>query len=301
MKQILLLIQILCVAPLYAQEFNASNSSSRIGMVYYVEDGNGFFQKKENVELNKVSDPISVYAYDKKTQNLYMVTKRGNCVICVNETYAKYYKKAKVYPFLKEDELKAAIEQKNKELEDKYNSINKARQKHINDSIEKVRQDSIKRALEDSLRLVKEKQKEIDYKKCHDWSVVPTKGNSLYCVLCEKSVTTRDSSFCYAIINDSIYWADILTGDLGLTYHHIHAAAVSTYLKQNLSYQYHTKVYRDSLENVIPIMSKSYAGLKDYLYYGEYLERLKKLAPHGYFLDWGWNNEYSSVTFNFKS
>ena len=122
----------------------------------------------------------------------------------------------------------------------------------------------------------------------------------LFCVLCEKGITTRDSSLCYAIIKDSIYWADIIEGDLGVSYNHIHAAEVSKDLKKNISYAVHMEFYRDSLENIIPIMSKFYAGLKNYISYQDYLEKLKKKAPNGYFLGWNWDKEYSSISFNFR-
>lgn len=301
MKQfVLIVIQILFTTPLFAQGYNNYNSSSRIALVIYEKDGNGFFQKKENVSLESVSDPVSIYAFDKTKKNLYMLTNKSNCVITVDENYAKYFVKAKVYPLLKGEELSIAIEQKSKELEEKYQSLNLARQKQINDKIEKARQDSIKRAIEDSIRQVKDRDLAREYKKCHDWNWVPTKGKYLFCVICDKSVATRDSSLCYAIKKDSIYWADIIDGDIGLSYNHIHVAAVTTYLKDNLNYKYHTEVYRDSLENAIPLMSNSLATFRDYMYYDDYLEKLKKRAPNGYFLDWGWGKEYSSISFYFK-
>lgn len=300
MRRLLLsIIHLALAAPLFAQIYNASNTSSRIGIVFYVEDEKGFYHKKENINLDKVSDPISTYAYDKKTQDLYMVTKRGNCVVRVDDALAKYFKKSKTVPMLKEKELVEAIASKNKELAEQYEKYNAARQKHINDSIEKAYQDSIKRVRDDSIKKERERKEVLEYRNNHDWSWVPTKKKILYCELCEKNVTTRDSSLCYAIKNDTIYWIEPIDGYLGLDYFHTHVAAVSRDLKNNISYQYHNKVYRDSLENVIPIMSKPYAAIRNYVRFEEYLEKLRKKVPHGFFLDWTWDNEYS-VSFRFE-
>lgn len=32
----------------------------------------------------------------------------------------------------------------------------------------------------------------------------------------------------------------------------------------------------------------------------EYVKRLKKSAPYGFFTDWGWDSEYSCISFNFN-
>ena len=34
--------------------------------------------------------------------------------------------------------------------------------------------------------------------------------------------------------------------------------------------------------------------------YSDALNQLKKKAPYGFFNEWGWNNEYSSISFNFE-
>jgi len=301
MKQFLLTIFLsILTVPLFGQIYNSSNSLSRIGINYYVQDENGFFHKQEYVNLDKVVDPISTYAYDKKTQDLYLITKTGNCVVRVNEALAKYFKKSKTVPMLKEKDLLELISIKNKDLEAKFDKYNSDRQKYLNDSIERAFQDSLKKAKDDSIKQANEILKELNYRKNHDWSWVPTRKCQLFCVVCEKTITTRDSSLCYAIKNDSIFWADRIEGDLGLTYRHIHAAEVPKVLKNNFIFKYHYNVYRDSLENSIPLMSKLYAGIRDYMYYEEYLDVLKKRAPHGYFLDWSWDCEYSSISFSFK-
>ena len=300
MRTIILYIFMFSSLLSFAQKYDSSNSMSRIGLVYYVQDENGFFHKKENVNLSIVMDPISTYAYDKKSQELYMITNNANCVVRLNDNLAKFFKKSKSIPQLKEKELEKAISEQNADLEGKYQRINKARQKHINDSIQRWKEDSIKKFREDSIKADNKKRKEIEYRKNHEWDWVPTAKNSLYCILCEKYITTRDSSVCYAIKNDSIYWAEVMEGDLDLTYLHIHTAELTKKLKENARFKYHTEIFKDSLENCIPIMSKSFAAYKSYLYYEEYLDKLKKKAPNGYFLDWGWDKEYSSISFNFR-
>ena len=68
MKKILLSITILSLSlAINAQNYNASNSLSRVALVYYFMDENGYFQKKENINLQEVFSVVSTYGYDKKS------------------------------------------------------------------------------------------------------------------------------------------------------------------------------------------------------------------------------------------
>lgn len=300
MKKSLIILLLSFCSLVNAQTFSNFNTLSRIAIVYYEKDGKGFFHKRENVTLVEVKGVNRIYGFNKKSNELYMETNNANCVVVANEQLAKHYKKSKTVPILKEKELEIASDQVSRELEDKFARLNESRQKAINDSIEKARLDSIKLVKEDSIRKENEKRREISYRKNHNWKMVPTKCNYLYCVFCEKNVETRDSSVCFAIKNDSIFWGEYMNGDLDIGYIHIHAAKVSTNLQRDASFRYHYNVYSDSLEQAIPFMCTSIAGYKNYINYGEYLEELRKKAPNGYFLYWGWDKEYSSISFNFK-
>lgn len=282
------------------QTFDSNNSLSRIALVYYMQDEQGFFHKKENVNLNNVSDIISIYGYNKKSHELYCITNRANCVVMLNDTYSKMYKKSKAVPQLKGDEADALILKRNKELEDQYARLNASRQKHINDSIAKAKEDSIKKAKEDSLALVNQQKIVENYKRNHDWCWVPTANKFIYCDECEKSITMKDSTLCYAIKNDSIYWVEFNRGTFDIYYKELHCAKVPDILKSDSKYQYHYKIYKDSLENNIPSIDKHYVSIKSYIESSEYLEKVRKTAPNGYFVSWSWDKEYSSITFEFK-
>lgn len=282
------------------QTFDSNNSLSRIALVYYIQDDQSFFHKKENVNLNNVSEIISIYGYNKKTHELYCITNRANCVIMLNDVYAKLYKKSKAIPQIKDDEADALILRRNKELEDQYASLNLSRTKHINDSIAKAKSDSIKKAKEDSIAKVNRQKTVDEYKSHHDWCWVPTGGKFIYCDECEKHITTKDSTLCYAIKNDSIYWVEFKKGTFDYYYKELHCAKVPDILKKDSKYQNHYNIYKDSLEKVIPGIDKNYVSIKNYVETSEYLEKVRKAAPNGYFVNWSWDNEYSSITFEFR-
>ena len=300
MRRLFLVISLLSLyQTIDAQKYDDSNSLSRIALVYYYMDENGYFQKKENVNLQEVTSVVSTYGYDKKSHELYVKTHRANCIITVNEDYHKVFKKSKSIPQLKSDELTELANVANQEMAERFARLNSKRQKHIADSIELSRQDSIRKAKEDSIRVVAERNKEISYKNCHRWFSVPSKKNSIYCNFCEKSIETNDSIFCYSIKNDTLYWAGYETGKLDIEIRHIHAGKIPDILSKDQDFIYHRKVFNDSLSSRIYIDM----GLADEInrdHFFDYMKELKREAPNGLFLDWGWDKEYSSISFYFK-
>jgi hypothetical protein len=52
-----------------AQNYNALNSISRVALVYYYEDENGFFHKKENVSLQEVISVVPLMAIIRSLMN----------------------------------------------------------------------------------------------------------------------------------------------------------------------------------------------------------------------------------------
>ena len=292
----LLLLWVLTIG---AQSYNASNSISRVALVYYILDDDGYYQKKENVNLQEVLSVISTYGYDKKSHELYVETDKANCIITVNDDLHKLFKKSKSIPQLKSEDLTAKANAINQEMAEKFERLNVARREHIADSIERVRQDSIQKAREDSLRIVSERNKEIAYKNNHRWFNIPSKKNDIYCDFCEKLIGTSDSLFCYGIKNDTLYWAGFETGKLDIEIRHIHAGKIPIDLSKDKDFIYHRKVYNDSLTSRINIDNGLASELNRDNFF-DYMKELKREAPNGLFLDWEWDNEYSSITFNFK-
>jgi hypothetical protein len=220
--------------------------------------------------------------------------------VTVNNDLHKFLKKSKSIPQLEPEELTAKANVVSRELLERFEQLNAERQKHIEDSIEQARRDSIRKVREDSLRIVAEQNKETSYRNRHRWFTIPSKKNSLYCDYCEKSIQTNDSIFCYGLKNDTLFWRDRKEGRLGLYYDHIHAAKVSNSLKSDNDFLYHCKVYKDSLETKIPSLNVGVAEALNISHYFDYMHELKNEAPNGFFVDWGWDSEYSSIEFHFK-
>jgi hypothetical protein len=283
-----------------AQSFDSKTSLSRIAVVYYEKDGDGFFHRKENVNMNRVTDITNAYGYNKKSQELYCLTNNANYIITLNDVLAKVYKKSNSIPQVKDKEVAALIEEKNAELAEKYERINAARLKSIEDSIAKAKEDSIKKAQDDSIKRERQKQIDASYIASHKWYMVPTNSCRLYCPICEETISTKDSMICYAIKNDSIFYAELKTGTFANTYITGHAAKLTDEIKSSYNFQYHTSLFADSLENRFPYMNEAYLAVRNYLNFKDYLEEVRKEAPRGYFNDWNWDHEYSSITFDFR-
>ena len=125
MERYLTFLACLIVAStLKAQNYNSSNSLARVALVYYSLDERGFFQKKENVNLQEVSQVVSSYAYNKKSHELYLETERANCIVTVNDDLHKILKKSKSIPQMKDDELSVKVSEVNTRLEEKFARLN---------------------------------------------------------------------------------------------------------------------------------------------------------------------------------
>lgn len=298
-KFILALLLLLPAIALQAQVYNESNSLMRKALVLYQKDAKGFYQKTENVSLPVVNNISESYAYDKKSQELYVITSNGNCVITVADNYAKFLKKNKNIPQLKGAELNAAVLGASKKLEEHFALLNQQRQRQIEDSIAKAKADSIEKAKQDSIRLITLRNQRENYRKSHDWHWVPISRNSLSCSLCSKSVFSEDSIFCLGYRNDTLYHVTSENFALGETYLKIHPMHVSSTLKSNEKFRYHFEVYGDSLRTC----NESFMDEPDfynYMFISKAADRVKAEAPYGYFGNWGWDSEYGAVSFHFE-
>ena len=248
---------------LKAQNYNSSNSLARVALVYYSQDERGFFHKKENVNLQEISQVVSSYGYNKKSHELYLETDRSNCIVTVNDDLHKILKKSKSIPQMKDDDLTVKASEVSTRLEEKFTRLNLAREKHINDSIQKAREDSIKKAREDSIRLVKLAKQKDDYRKAHNWRWVPINKSHLSCSLCDKSVYSEDSLLCLAFRNDTLYHVSFEDVALEESYMKIHKMYVPASLKSNEKFRYHFEVYGDSLRafKLTALEDPEYLGL----------------------------------------
>lgn len=281
-----------------AQDFYLKGATEKIALVLYEKDDNGFFQKRENVKVENVSNVVANYMYDKKNHQLYVETEQANVVVRVTDEMHELLRKNKAIPQVKEKYMAEKVNSVNRQLEEKFFFRNEERQKFINDSIQKAKDDSIKKAKEDSIKEVQLKKLADEYRYTHKWYSIHTKKNNLHCVLCDKDFE-EDSLFCLGIKNDTLYWMKPEFGYLGNEYWENHIAKVPQKLLDDYDYQYHCKVFADSLIEREDILDKSFLEpINAQDFYG-YLNNLKKQAPYGFFLDWGWGSEYS-VSFHFS-
>ncbi len=282
-----------------AQNYDSTNTLARIALVNYYQDEKGFFQKEENVNLKEVSHVVLSYGYNKKSHELYVETERANCIVTVDDNLHKFLKKSKSIPQLNSDQLTAKAKEISIQMEEKFNRLNQAREKHISDSIRMAYEDSIRKAHEDSIRLVKLAKQKDDYRNSHYWAWVPVNKTNLSCSLCNKTIYNEDSLFCIAYRNDTLFHISWEKMALDKTYAKVHKLFVPNSLKSNERFRYHFEVFGDSLR---ADSSSAIINTAEFNAYCEYsaMQKVANEAPNGYFNDWGWNNEYGNVTFNFR-
>ena len=297
-RKLLLLIFLFSLSSLNAQIYNENNSLMRKALVLYQKDAKGFYQKTENVILPVVNNISEIYAYDKKSQELYVQTANGNYVIIVDKDNAKIYKKSKSIPQLKGDELTAAITEINQSLASKFERLNIERQRYIDDSIRIAKEDSIRRAKEDSIRRKKAEQ----YRQVHCWLDVPTKGISLKCAFCDER-TYKDSIICVKVTTDSIFWTTKREVKLGYEVDVLHGTKIPDELLRSDKYRYHYEIFKDSL-------NKGISGDNDFGFSKELVDDFNDIslhdcirkiiseAPYGFVDEWHWDCEYGSVSFD---
>ena len=87
------LLSFVCLA-IHAQ-FSSANSIMRKEIVSYSKNDKGIYVKTENKMTDVVNGVVENYAYDKKAQNLYVLTETSNVVVTLTKDYAKVIKKNK--------------------------------------------------------------------------------------------------------------------------------------------------------------------------------------------------------------
>ena len=306
MKRFILCL--LCVATCVtgSAQYSSHNSFSRRQLVCWEKDVKGFYHPSTNVIVETVSNVVEEYAYDKKSQALYVLTPNSNAMISLTKEYAKIIKKNKYIPQLSDEALASEISKKNKFLEEKFLQLNQLRQQQISDSIHRAQQDSIERIrilnarqAEERARKAQQEQDRINYMKEHNFRDVPLGSESLKCTICGSYINPKNVYCTWGVKNDSIYYATKENGDLGLAYFDHHQSVIPSRLKKNEQFKYHYQVFKDSLTSDTIDYALMNKGM-NYLEMKDYISALKKKAPYGYFKDWGWEAEFSMLTFYFK-
>lgn len=317
----ILFLQFVAIVSLaqFDRSLNVSNTKTIFAIVSYYKNNDGFFNKIENSRTNYIEEYKiqKYYAYDKKNKKLYFVTDYGNYVAELKDEYAKKYKKSTSIPQLKEKDITILIDSINNDLAIKISYINNARQEQIDRMIEQARLDSIKARL-DSIKMAREREiadslyrieveqkrlarikQEEKYIKTHNWKLVPTGYNKIYCVFCEENVETNDTIICVGTDNNTIVWMDQLNGAFDIKYNHIHKGGVPFNLKNKPEFSFHYEVFKDSLKKHYNSIDDEELEQYNSLQIRSYLSKVQKKIPNGYFVDWSWDNDFS-LSFDFK-
>ena len=283
-------------------QYTSENSFMRKALVLFQKDAKGFYQPSQEVMVDRIYGVTKNYAYDKKNHNLYVLTANGNFVVTLNKDYAKIVKKNKLIPQLKTMEALALSRKYTEDLSFKMEQYNKDRRDSIYLARKKFIEDSI--AYEKALAKIKEKNekikkdRELAYKANHNWKSVPTGRIELHCTICDKSIA-KDSLHCMGIKNDSIYFVTASKGYYNTKFALAHVAHIPSKLANYEDFKYHCDVYKDSLKLNSEVLDNDFVSYIAVKWYLDNFKKAKKLAPFGYFGDWGWDNEYGYVTFNF--
>lgn len=289
----LLLASISCMA-----QFDNTNSVVRKTLLEYEMNSNGYYHKKEGALVDKVEKVVSLYAFDKKSSNLYVQTENGNYVVVLNKEHAKIYKQSKLAPFIDEKQVDAEIERVNRMLEEHFESLNAARTKHLQDSAQKVMNDSLEKIRQDSIQLAFQKAVDIKYRQTHNWHDLPMNKIGLECILCHHHAY-EDIVYCEGIVNDTIYYVENATGIMGETYKKLHISQYNPRLKNELKYNYHVKMFRDSLSSR-PYLTPEYVKAENEKAYALYAETISTKAPFGYVDNTGFDFQDDHLIFDFS-
>lgn len=283
-------------------QYTSENSFMRKAIVLFQKDAKGFYQPSQDVMVDCIYGVTKNYAYDKKNHNLYVLTANGNFVVTLNKDYAKIVKKNYQIPQLKTMEALALSRKYTEILSLKMEQYNKNRKDSIELAREKFIKDSI--AYEKALAKIKEKNgkikrdRELAYKANHNWKSVPTGRIELHCTICDKSIA-KDSLHCMGIKNDSIYFVTASKGYYNTKFALAHVAQIPSKLANYEDFKYHCDVYKDSLKLNSEVLDNDFVSYISVKWYLDNFNKAKKIAPFGYFGDWGWDTEYGYVTFNF--
>jgi len=288
----LIIMSISCMA-----QFDNSNSVVRKTLLEYELGSDGFYHKKEGTLIDKVDNVVSMYAFDKKSSNLYVQTETGNFVVVLNKDHAKIYKQSKLAPIIDEKMIDSEVARVNSMLEERFESLNQARTKHLRDSAEKVRLAELEKIRQDSIQKAFQKAVDLKYIQSHNWHDLPMNKLGLECILCGHHVY-EDVVYCEGMINDTIYYVENATGIMGTSYKKLHVSQYNPRLKNEVKYNYHVKLFNDSLHSR-PYLSPEYVKAENEKLYAAYAESISSKAPYGYVDNTGFDFQEDHLIFDF--
>ncbi|MBR5102700.1 MAG: hypothetical protein IK092_06205, partial [Muribaculaceae bacterium] len=206
---------------------------------------------------------------------------------------------------VKEKDIANLVLSVNEAIDERFMKINKKRQKNIEDSISREKERVRQMEIQDSIVKENEQRRLIKYREQHDWHWLPIRKSdgttvTLKCALCDKTTSYKDDAFkIITINNDTAYSMEVKSGFLDNVYLVFHCFEIPNELRTSDDYITYKTVFADSLA-LKPEYNKEFVEqLNNYSFY-EYIEQLKKEVPYGFFNSWGWDDEYSTISFNFN-
>ena len=85
MKRFILCLLCLATCVTVSAQYSSHNSFSRRQLVCWEKDVKGFYHPSTNVIVETVSNVVEEYAYDKKSQALYVLTPNSNAMISLTK------------------------------------------------------------------------------------------------------------------------------------------------------------------------------------------------------------------------
>ena len=289
----LLMSSLCCMA-----QFDTQNSFVRKTIVEYEMGTDGYYHKKEGALVDKVDNVVSTYAFDKKTNNLYVQTENGNFIVVLNKEYAKIYKQSKLAPIIDEKLIDDEVARVSRMLEERFESYNTTRTKHLRDSAERVRRDSLEKIRQDSIQKAFQLAVDQKYKETHNWHEVPVNKLGVECILCGHHAY-EDVIYCEGIINDTIYYVENAPGIMGASYKKMHVSQFNPRLKNEPKYTYHFKMFSDSLTSHT-YLSPEYVTMENDKTYAAYADKIGNKAVYGYVESWGYDFQEDHLIFDFS-
>lgn len=284
-------------------QYSTSNTLFIQEIVSWHPDHRGIYHPTYGEPLQMLLKVQKQYAYNKRSQQLYVVTDYSNVVITLKKEMAKIIKKDKSIQKLSDDELKEAIEKQSEELKTKFEAMNQRREHAIEDSIRYAKEEAIRKAKLDSIErevrrkaeLEAQKLKQDVYRAEHDYRDVPYNVGSLYCTDCEKEIKIDDIVKTYIINDDSIYYYTLSKWEFGVESPILHVSEIPTTLKESSAFTEHYEAFKDSLKYNISIPTESIVQVNEVCAL-EAIKEIQKKAPWGYIDKWSWDTEYNHVT-----
>lgn len=292
-------------------QYTEENSFIRKAIVVYHKDSVGFYHSLKDVMVDRVDDVKHIYAYDKKTHNLYVQTTWGNYVVTLSNEYAKIIKKNRTILQPREEMLAHMIDSVNDVLKQKAILLNKSLKQQIKEKRLKVYRDSVDsvRREERQRKLIEEQRQRAEleslaseraYRDTHAFNKIELGSIRLDCVLCpEVLYPSNETVKCLGIKNDTLYFSLKRIGDYDLSYNYIHAAELSETVLRDSLLNLHIRAYGDTLRLCGENLSVDKVKRMNETAIANYRKEVKKhTPPYGYVESWSWNLDHYNVSFS---